>query len=88
MFEFSDQPVLVDVEEAQLQARCPGKDLNGRRIYMSRELTTPKRLGGPVLCEFGSAVSDGINHLEDVQPNIYRVPEVILKVPWTHSVDI
>ncbi|KAM3541538.1 hypothetical protein ARSEF1564_005531 [Beauveria bassiana] len=48
----------------------------------------PKDLGTPVLCDFGSAVDGGVDHLEDVQPNIYRAPEVILEVPWTYSVDI
>jgi hypothetical protein len=40
------------------------------------------------LCDFGSAVSGGVEHVEDIQPNIYRAPEVILQVPWTYSVDI
>ncbi|KAM3502500.1 hypothetical protein MY11210_009046 [Beauveria gryllotalpidicola] len=48
----------------------------------------PKKMGAPVLCDFGSAVNGGVVHLEDVQPNIYRAPEVILEVPWTYSVDI
>ncbi|QQK46080.1 ERK3/4 MAP kinase [Penicillium digitatum] len=27
-------------------------------------------------------------HSEDIQPDIYRAPEVILQVPWSYSVDI
>ncbi|KAH8710405.1 Serine/threonine-protein kinase SRPK [Beauveria bassiana] len=88
MFEFSEQSVLVDFEQGELQAPCPRKELEGRYIYMSRELKMPKNLGAPVLCDFGSAVDGGVDHLEDVQPNIYRAPEVILEVPWTYSVDI
>jgi hypothetical protein len=30
----------------------------------------------------------GIEHFEDIQPNIYCAPEVIMEVPWTYSVDI
>ncbi|KAG8410153.1 hypothetical protein J3459_017357 [Metarhizium acridum] len=88
MFEFSDESVLVDFEQGELQAPCPRKELDGRCIYVSRELTMPKQMGAPVLCDFGSAVIGGIEHLEDVQPNIYRAPEVILEVPWTESIDI
>ncbi|PKX92112.1 kinase-like protein [Aspergillus novofumigatus IBT 16806] len=39
--------------------------------------------GAPVLCNFGSAVSSSIEHSEDIQPNIYQAPEVILEAPWT-----
>lgn len=88
MFEFSDKSVLIDFEQAELQAPCPRKELDERCIYVSRELTMPKEMGAPVLCDFGSAVIGGIEHLEDIQPNIYRAPEVILEVPWTYSVNI
>ncbi|EJP64616.1 protein kinase [Beauveria bassiana ARSEF 2860] len=88
MFEFFEQSVLVDFEQGELQSPCPRKELDGRCIYMSRELKMPKDVGAPVLCDFGSAVDGGVDHLEDVQPNIYRAPEVILEVPWTYSVDI
>ncbi|EED17065.1 protein kinase, putative [Talaromyces stipitatus ATCC 10500] len=27
-------------------------------------------------------------HSEDVQPGIYRAPEVILEAPWTYSIDV
>ncbi|KAK2591913.1 hypothetical protein QQS21_010387 [Conoideocrella luteorostrata] len=88
MFEISDESVLSDFEQGELQNPSPIKELDGRFIYMSRELGMPKRMGAPVLCDFGSAVVGGTEHLEDVQPNIYRAPEVILEVPWTYSVDI
>ncbi|KAJ5609440.1 hypothetical protein N7528_010007, partial [Penicillium herquei] len=45
-------------------------------------------VGAPVLCDFGSAVLGDEEHSEDIQPDIYRAPEVILGIPWTYSVDI
>lgn len=48
----------------------------------------PKVWGAPVLCDFGAAVPGDKEHTEDVQPNIYRAPEAILGVPWTHAIDI
>ncbi|KZF25505.1 kinase-like protein [Xylona heveae TC161] len=63
-------------------------ELDGGTIYVSRELKMPKEWGAPVLCDFGSAMVGDTEHLEDIQPNIYRAPEVILEAPWTYSVDI
>jgi serine/threonine-protein kinase SRPK3 len=66
------------------------KEVDGSVIYLSRRMGTPKAFGAPVLCDFGSAVpvDDGLEHREDIQPDVYRAPEVILGVPWTYSVDI
>ncbi|EGX95239.1 Protein kinase-like domain [Cordyceps militaris CM01] len=88
MFESSDQSVLIDVEQGELQAPSPRKELEGRCIYTSRELKFSKYMGLPVLCDFGTTVKGGVQHLEEAQPNIYRAPEVLLQVPWTYSIDI
>ncbi|RHZ53664.1 uncharacterized protein CDV56_106989 [Aspergillus thermomutatus] len=88
MFGIADDSVFRDFMENELQNPCPRKELDGRTIYVSRELRMPRDWGAPVLCDFGSAMPGGIEHLEDIQPNIYRAPEVILEVPWTYSVDI
>ncbi|KAH8425313.1 uncharacterized protein LDX57_003070 [Aspergillus melleus] len=88
MFGIDDDSVFHDFEENELRHPCPRKELDGRTIYTSRELKMPKDIGAPVLCDFGSAVFGDEEHSEDIQPNIYRAPEVILQVPWTYSVDI
>ncbi|KAL4879899.1 kinase-like domain-containing protein [Aspergillus karnatakaensis] len=64
------------------------KEVDGRTIYTSRELRMSKNLGPPVLCDFGPAVLGDEKHSEDIQPDIYRAPEVILEAEWTYSVDI
>ena len=86
----ADKAVLQAFEEKELSEPCPRKEVDGRTIFLSRELNTPKSPGEPVLCDFGSAqyLNDGIEHREDIQPNVYRAPEVILGIPWTYSVDI
>ncbi|RMD42214.1 hypothetical protein DV735_g2902, partial [Chaetothyriales sp. CBS 134920] len=89
MFGIADDSVFSDFEDGELHNPCPRKELSdGRTIYLSRELRMPKAMGAPVLCDFGSAVPGGVEHLEDIQPDIYRAPEVILEAPWTYSVDI
>ncbi|KAG6099016.1 hypothetical protein E4U31_004584 [Claviceps sp. LM219 group G6] len=84
------ESVLSDFEQEQLDDPCPRKEVDGRTVYESRLLPSPKILGAPVLCDFGSAMrlDDGIPRLEDIQPSTYRAPEVILEIPWTSSVDI
>ncbi|CEL10251.1 Putative Serine/threonine protein kinase [Aspergillus calidoustus] len=89
MFELADDSVFAKFEQDELQDPSPRKESDGKTIYLSRELAMiPGKLGTPVLCDFGSAVAGGIEHTEDVQPDIYRAPEVILKVPWSYSIDI
>ncbi|KAH8195932.1 hypothetical protein TruAng_009911 [Truncatella angustata] len=88
MFGIGDNSVFSDFEEQELQKPCPRKEVDGRTIYVSRELRMPKEWGAPVLCDFISAMPGDMEHLEDIQPNIYRAPEVILEAPWTYSVDV
>ncbi|EXM21028.1 Protein kinase domain [Fusarium oxysporum f. sp. vasinfectum] len=72
----------------ELSDPTPRKEVDGRTIYISRELRKPKDYGAPVLCDFGSAVPGDVEHREDIQPDIYRAPEVILQAPWSYKVDI
>ncbi|KAB8263056.1 kinase-like domain-containing protein [Aspergillus pseudonomiae] len=89
MFELADDSVFIKFEQDELHNPSPRKELDGRAIYLSRDLQMiPGKLGAPVLCDFGSAMLGGVEHLEDVQPDIYRAPEVILEIPWSYSIDI
>lgn len=86
----ADSSILTEFESDELREPSPRKEVDGGIVYLSRELGTPKVFGAPLLCDFGSAVAldDGVEHREDIQPDIYRSPEVILEAPWTYSVDI
>lgn len=88
MFSVEDDSVFSDFEEQELVDPSPRKLADGRAIYLSRKLRMPNIWGAPVLCDFGSAVAGDIEHTEDVQPDIYRAPEVILEAPWSYEVDI
>ena len=57
-------------------------------IYESRGLKIPEKHGRPVLCDFGEARFGKESYDEDIQPYIYRAPDVILDIPWSYSVDI
>jgi serine/threonine-protein kinase SRPK3 len=86
----ADQSVLTEFEKQEMDDPSPKKEVEGCIIYLSRAMGTPKAFGAPVLCDFGSAVplDDGLEHREDIQPDVYRAPEIILDIPWTYSVDI
>lgn len=88
MFGIDDDSVFSTFEEQELLDPSPRKLVGGRVIYLSRELQMPKNWDAPVLCDFGSAVAGDKEHLEDIQPDIYRAPEVILEAPWSYQVDI
>ncbi|KAK7414415.1 hypothetical protein QQX98_006693 [Neonectria punicea] len=70
MFGIEDDSVFSAFEEQELLDPSPWKLVDGRVIYVSRELQMPKHWGAPVLCDFGSAVVGDIEHMEDIQPDI------------------
>jgi serine/threonine-protein kinase SRPK3 len=86
----ANEDVLTTFEEAELKEPCPRKELEGRTIYVSRELSIPESWDAPILSDFGSTtrLDDGAEHRDDIQPNVYRSPEVIMDIPWSYSVDI
>ncbi|KAI9147615.1 serine threonine protein kinase, CMGC group [Paramyrothecium foliicola] len=88
MLGIDDDSVFQAFEEQELQNPSPRKVIDWREIYQSRELQMPKNWGAPVLCDFGSAVPGNRPRSEDVQPDIYRAPEVILEAPWSYEIDI
>ncbi|RFN49799.1 serine threonine protein kinase, cmgc group [Fusarium flagelliforme] len=88
MFGIGNDSVFAKFEEQELQHPSLRKEVDGRSIYATRELQMPKEWGAPVLCDLGSAVSGNLEHTEDIQPDIYRAPEVIIEAPWTYKVDI
>ncbi|OJJ98119.1 hypothetical protein ASPACDRAFT_53601 [Aspergillus aculeatus ATCC 16872] len=76
MFGVGDESVFRGLVKEELENPSPRKELDGRTTYVSRELGLPGEWGAPVLCDFGSAVPGDVEHLEDIQPDIYRAPEI------------
>lgn len=82
----NDESFLLQYERNELDNPSPRKSLDGRTIYLSRPL--PLSFGPPVLCDFGEARFGEGDHRDDIMPDVYRVPEVILGMKWSYSVDI
>ncbi|KAL8980546.1 MAG: hypothetical protein Q9177_005848, partial [Variospora cf. flavescens] len=85
-----DKSILQKFVEAEKKSPSARKDVRGYTVYASRAFDSPsgRSIGTPLLSDFGSAVSGDVEHDEDVQPNVYRAPEVCLDAPWSYSIDI
>lgn len=90
MLNIEDESILVDFEEAEISNPSPRKVVGDRAIYHSRKLGIPKKHGRPVLSDFGEARfgSESGTYCGDVQPFMYRAPEVLLRMPWNEKIDI
>ncbi|KAB8256812.1 kinase-like domain-containing protein [Aspergillus pseudonomiae] len=88
MLGIEDKSILADFEEGEKSNPSPRKIVGGRITYSSRKLRRTKQHGRPILCDFGQARFGSSTYFGDIQPYIYRAPEVILQMPWDHKVDI
>ncbi|KAL9609834.1 MAG: hypothetical protein Q9167_005422 [Letrouitia subvulpina] len=85
-----DKSIIQKFIKAEQEHPSARKEVQGYPVYASRAFESPsgKSIGEPLLSDFGSAVSGEVEHDEDVQPNVYRAPEMCLKAPWSYSIDI
>ena len=86
--DIEDESILEHFERDETETPSPQKIAGDRIIYTSRIMGLPNRVGHPVICDFGEARHGNEENDDDIQPEIYRAPEVILEIPWTYSVDI
>ncbi|KAL2867357.1 putative protein kinase [Aspergillus lucknowensis] len=73
-------------EEAEVTSPSPRKVLKDRTIY--RSLGFLPQGGLPILADFGEARFGDKEHIDDIMPNVYRAPEVILRSGWSYKMDI
>jgi hypothetical protein len=83
-----DKRVLEAFAKAELVTPSARKFIDGAPIHVSRHFDRPRKYGDVVLSDFGSAVRGNVKRDHDAQPNVYRSPEVMLKVEWSYPVDI
>ncbi|CEJ60619.1 hypothetical protein PMG11_09188 [Penicillium brasilianum] len=90
MLNIEDESILVDFEETEISNPSPRKVVEDRVIYESRRLGIPRKHGRPVLSDFGEARfgSESGTYDDDVQPYMYRAPEVLLRMSWNEKIDI
>jgi serine/threonine-protein kinase SRPK3 len=83
-----DETVLSEFEEAEARDPSPYKVDRQRVIYTSRQFRVRGSTGRQILCDFGQARIGNKTFTEDIQPFLYRAPEVLLRKPWGKKVDI
>ncbi|PWY75276.1 U4/U6 small nuclear ribonucleo protein PRP4 [Aspergillus sclerotioniger CBS 115572] len=77
---------LSKFEEREIKMPSPRKVLQDRTIYKSSRF--PPGSGLPLLSDFGEARLSNEKNDDDIMPNPYRAPEVILRASWDYKVDI
>lgn len=48
----------------------------------------PLTKGKPSITDLSEARFGDSKHTDRIMPNVYRAPEVILGVPWSHPIDV
>lgn len=82
-----DLSILQDYEDAEIQRPTARKIGRDRIIYRSRSLQPS--FGFPVIADFGEVrFSNENGYRDDIMPDVYRAPEVVLDMPWDFKVDI
>ncbi|KAK2737832.1 hypothetical protein FQN57_007390 [Myotisia sp. PD_48] len=84
--EIHDPDVFSVFEQSEVLEPAPRKILEDRIIYKSRRITMTPRL--PIITDFGEARFADKENREDIMPDQYRAPEVILQMKWDNKVDI
>ncbi|GLA04136.1 hypothetical protein AnigIFM60653_004177 [Aspergillus niger] len=82
-----DTKTLENLEEREVNDPSPRKILKDRTIYLST-VYNPGGSGLPLISDFGEARFGDVENRDDIMPNMYRAPEVVLKENWDYKVDI
>ncbi|KAH8929395.1 kinase-like protein [Atractiella rhizophila] len=87
LFTMKDLSVLLKTEEREIRSPIPRKILSDRVIYPS--ITPPYTINFPIICDFGQTrFGDLAPWKDDIMPDLFRAPEVVLDMPWSYPVDI
>jgi serine/threonine protein kinase len=87
LFAAADDSEWREVEDAEMAEPNPRKVYKHHTIYSSRvhDLPTPSI---PVLCDFGEARFGKESYGEHAMPDLYRAPEILLRIEWGKGIDI
>ncbi|KAL8832016.1 MAG: hypothetical protein Q9170_005049 [Blastenia crenularia] len=77
-----DKSIFQKFIQAEQENPSARRQLDGYIIYTSRAFDSPSggSIGEPLLSDLGAAVYGDVEHYENAQPNVYRAPEVMLKI--------
>ncbi|RDH36245.1 CMGC protein kinase [Aspergillus welwitschiae] len=75
------------LEDSEIEEPSPRKVLGPERTIYTSHIVVPRN-GLPLPSDFGEARFSEEEHDEDIMPNLYRAPEVVLKMKWDNKVDV
>ena len=91
MLTIRDEGILAEFEQAEREHPCPRKVIDDERtIYASRKFRHPQNhnWGYPILCDFGEARIGQRRPYEEILPEVYKAPEILLQTEWSYPIDI
>jgi serine/threonine-protein kinase SRPK3 len=87
MFAVDETSQWRAVEEAEMTNPSPRKVYKDHVIYTTRVFELPPPTV-PVLCDFGEARFGREAYGEHAMPDLYRAPEILLRIEWNEKIDI
>lgn len=81
-----DNTIFEKFERYEAERPSPRKELENRTIYVSRPVLLSS--GAPVISDLSEARFADADCADDIMPDAYRAPEVILGLGWSYPVDI
>ena len=88
LLTIEDSSLLEKFVAREMEHSSTRKLVDGMTIYAFRNFGQPNVFGQVVLSDSGSAVSGIELQGDDAQPNVYRSPKVMLKMPSSYPIDI
>jgi serine/threonine-protein kinase SRPK3 len=88
MLSLPDDSSLEEFIQEEWSDPSPRKLDGDRVIYASRGLEVPDEIQYPVICDLGDARFGDGPFFGEVMPDLYRAPEIVLRVAWDEKIDI
>lgn len=86
MFSVEDEEELKAIEEDEISEPSARKVYDGEATFLTRQVYT--EIGNPKLIDLGEARFGEDTYTEEVMPDLYRAPEILLGLPWDEKIDI
>lgn len=86
MFSIDDEAELKAIEQDEMSEPSARKVYGGEATFLTRQIYT--EIGTPKLIDLGEARFGRDTYAEEVMPDLYRAPEVLLGLPLDEKIDI
>ena len=87
MLSITDQAMLYEAVKEEWSSPTPYKIRGDYELHFSASFGLPDD-GLPIISDFGDAQFGDPPFCEDVMPDLYRAPEIILRIAWDEKIDI